>query len=80
MAFHVKDEATDRAVRKLAKLKGSTLTDAIRDAVEHEYARLRGRIPLIERLRPLQEAFGRKCRPGGEPADKDFFDELSGGA
>ena len=36
MSFYVKDPATDKAVRKLAKLKGKTLTEAIRDAVEKE--------------------------------------------
>ena len=29
MAFHVRDPATDRAVRRLAKVKGKTLTDTI---------------------------------------------------
>ncbi len=78
MAFHVKDATTDRAVRKLAKLKGTTLTDTIREAVEQEYARERRRMPLIERLRPIQSAFSKLCRSGGKPADKAFFDELSG--
>jgi hypothetical protein len=30
MAFHVRDAATDAAVRKLAGLKGMTLTETIR--------------------------------------------------
>jgi hypothetical protein len=34
MAFHVKDDATDKAVRRLAQLQGKTLTETIRDAVE----------------------------------------------
>ena len=34
MTFYVKDPATDKAVRKLAKLKGKTLTETIREAVE----------------------------------------------
>ena len=34
MAFHIKDAATDRAVRRLAKLKRKTLTATIREAVE----------------------------------------------
>jgi antitoxin VapB len=37
MTFYVKDPATDRAVRRLAKLKGKTLTETIREAVEKEY-------------------------------------------
>ena len=33
MAFHVRGRATDTAVRALAKLKGKTLTETIREAV-----------------------------------------------
>jgi antitoxin VapB len=78
MAFHVRDGATDRAVRRLAKVKGKTLTETIREAVEHEYERERARIPLIERLKPLQDRVAALSRPGGSPADKAFFDDLSG--
>ena len=77
MAFHVKDRATDQAVRHLAKLKGTTLTQTIREAVEHEYQREAAQVPLRERLRPIQEQFAAMSRPGGLPADKAFFDELS---
>jgi antitoxin VapB len=78
MAFHVKDAATDAAVRRLAKLKRKTLAETIREAVEHEYARVRSEIPLIERLKPIQEELKSLSKPGGLPADKAFFDELSG--
>lgn len=78
MAFHVKDQATDHAVRRLARIKRKSLTETIREAVEHEYQRERGRIPLIERLRPIQEQFATVSRTGGLPADKAFFDALSG--
>jgi antitoxin VapB len=78
MAFHIKDAATDAAVRRLAKLKGKTLTATIREAVEHEYARARSEIPLIDRLKPIQEELKSRSKPGGLPADKAFFDELSG--
>jgi len=53
MAFHVKDEAIDRAVRRLAQLKGKTLTATIREAVEQEYQRVHSAIPLPERLKPI---------------------------
>jgi len=78
MAFHIRDEATDKAVRRLAKLKRKTLTQTIREAVEHEYERARSEIPLIERLKPIQDQFASLRRPGGLAADKAFFDELSG--
>ena len=78
MAFHVRDEATDKAVRRLAQLKGKTLTETIREAVEHEYERVRSETPLLERLRPIQDLLKSLSKPGGQPADKAFFDELSG--
>jgi antitoxin VapB len=80
MAFHVRDAATDEAVRRLAKLKGKTLTATIREAVENEYAREceARRLPLWERLKPLHEWIKARSRGPGLPADKAFFDELSG--
>ena len=78
MAFHIRDEATDKAVRRLAGLKGKTLTETIREAVEHEYERLHSEIPLIERLKPIQDQFASLTKPGGLSADKAFFDGLSG--
>jgi len=80
MAFHVKDPATDQAVRRLAKIKGKSLTETIREAVESEYERERQRIPLSERIKSIQEEFAAISKPGGLPADKAFFDELSGDA
>jgi antitoxin VapB len=80
MAFHVRDPATDDAVRRLAKLKGKTLTETIREAVENEYEREceRQKLPLWERLKPLHEWVRAHAGPNPQPADKAFFDELSG--
>ena len=78
MAFHVRDDGTHKAVRRLAKLKRMTLIATIREAVEHEYERIRSEMPLIERLKPIREELKRLSKPGGLPADKAFFDELSG--
>jgi antitoxin VapB len=77
MAFHVRDPATDAAVRRLAKLKGKSLTGTIREAVENEYQR-ECKKSLAERLKPIQDRLAALARPGGLPADKAFFDELSG--
>ena len=41
MAFHIKDPATDAAVRKLAAERGISLTAAVREAVENELKRRR---------------------------------------
>ncbi len=78
MAFHVKDPATNAAVRRLAKLKGKTLTETIREAVEHEYERERAKVPLAERIKEIQDELAANSKPGGLPADKAFYDWLSG--
>ena len=78
MAFHVRDPATDEAVRRLAKLKGKSLTSTIREAVEKEYEREWRELPLIERLKPIWELVDKHSKPGGLPADKAFYDDLSG--
>lgn len=80
MAVHIRDHATDAAVRKLARVKGKTLTETIREAVEHEYAAISATPSLIDRLQSVQALFLALKRPGGQPADKAFFDELSGQA
>jgi len=80
MAFRVRDQATDDAVRKLARLTGMSLTDTIRTAVEHEYRAVMATLPLAERLKPIQMQFMALKRLGGQPADKAFFDDLSGTA
>jgi antitoxin VapB len=79
MTFYVKDPATDKAVRRLAKLKGKTLTETIREAVENEYRKEkdRAKLPLRERIKPIQDRLAAYPRTGLE-ADKAFFDELSG--
>jgi hypothetical protein len=64
-------------VRELARLRGETLTETIREAVEHEIMAIRSRPPLIEHLQSIQADFQALKRPGGQPADKAFFDALS---
>jgi antitoxin VapB len=80
MAFHVRDAATDKAVRRLAKIKGKSLTATIREAVEHEYERERRGPSLLDRIAAIQDEAARLSRPGGLPADKQFYDNLSGDA
>jgi antitoxin VapB len=75
MAFHIKDPATDAAVRKLAAERGISLTAAVREAVENELKRRRR--PLVERVDEIIERLEKYPRTG-LTADKAFFDELSG--
>ena len=76
MTFYVKDPATDKAVRRLAKLKNKTLTETIREAVEKELRKER-RGTLPQRLDAIAQRLSKFPRSGLE-ADKAFFDELSG--
>lgn len=77
MTFYVKDPATDKAVRRLAKLKGKTLTETIREAVEKEIESSKRTKSVAEKLDELTERFSAFPRSGLQ-ADKGFFDELSG--
>jgi hypothetical protein len=43
MAFYVHDRAADQAVRKLARIKGKSLTETIRKAVDRSIS---GSVPL----------------------------------
>lgn len=79
MTFYVKDPATDKAVRKLAKLKGKTLTETIREAVELALAEQtrEKKLTFLERIKPIQDRIAARGKTGLD-ADKAFYDELSG--
>jgi hypothetical protein len=44
----------------------------------NEQERVHSEIPLIEGLKPIQDQLKSLSKPGGLPAGKAFFDELSG--
>jgi antitoxin VapB len=77
MGLYVKDPATDRAVRKLAKLRDISITEAIRSAVEAELAREKEEENeneaaidrLIEKVASWPDT--------GLKADKKFYDSLN---
>ncbi|MFG1270568.1 type II toxin-antitoxin system VapB family antitoxin [Xanthobacter sp. DSM 14520] len=58
MAFHIRDEATDRVVRALARSLGVGLTEAVKMAVENELKRRVNEMSLRERIKPLQAQIG----------------------
>jgi antitoxin VapB len=77
MPLYIKDDATAALVAELAKHRGITKQDAVRQAVQSELDRIKETMPLRERLK----AFWREhpLPPStGEKADKAFFDVLSG--
>lgn len=79
MPLSIRDACTDRLVRELAARRRIGLTEAIRLAVENELRREDDRLPLRERLRPLQDRIAARP-PTGLDADKAFYDDLSDGS
>lgn len=78
MPFHIRDPKTDRLVRELARKKRVGLTEAVRDAVQHELKQIDKRLPLAERIKGIQDEFAALPKSGLK-ADKAFYDWLSEG-
>lgn len=79
MPLNIRNEDVNQLAEKLAKVKRTTKTEAVRLALEAELRRATHAVPLRERLRPLQQRI--MARPStGLEADKAFYDELSGDA
>jgi len=77
MTFYVKDPITDKAVRKLAKLKGITLTEAIRVAVEKDLAAENAaKSDVDEAAVDAIIAEVASWPKTGLKADKEFYDSL----
>ena len=77
MPLNIRDEDTNRLAEKLASQMRSTKTAAVKQALRNELERIEQRIPLRERLRPLQDRVLSRA-PTGLEADKAFYDSLSG--
>jgi antitoxin VapB len=73
MPLHIKDRAATDAVRRLARVRSLTLTDAVRVACEEALARDQRSQPVAERLREIHERL-RAFPATGLKADKAFFD------
>jgi antitoxin VapB len=74
MPLHIKDDAATEAVRKLARLRNLSLTEAVRVACEEALERDdRGR-PVAERLADVHAQVRAAARTGRK-ADKAFFDQ-----
>jgi len=78
MPLYIKDDATAELVAELAKRRHVSKQDAVRDAVHAELRRLAQTVSLRERFARLRQAHSLPPATG-KPADKAFFDELSGG-
>jgi antitoxin VapB len=79
VAFHIKNPETDRLARGVAAVKRVGLTQAVHDALEHELEREQEVPSLVERLAGFRKNLLARGNPKkGKPADKAFYDELSG--
>ena len=74
MGIFIKDAETDKAVRQLAKLRGVSLTEAIRSAVKRELELTEADDRDAE-LKKLQDQFA-SYPATGLKADKEFYDSL----
>lgn len=76
MPLNIRSEEVNTLAEQLASRKHINKTEAVKLALENELRRLDETVPLLERLRPIQERI--KARPAtGLSADKAFYDELS---
>lgn len=79
MAFHVRDSETDRVVRRLASIKGTTITETIRSACDAELQTVSQNMTKEERfarMRAIREELA-KMPDTGVSTDKAFFDALN---
>jgi antitoxin VapB len=79
MTLSIRDDATERLIRALAKRKSVGLTEAVRLAVANELRRLDEGARLRERIAAIRRSIVARG-PTGDKADKEFFDDLSGEA
>ncbi len=79
MAFHIRNPETDRLARQVARLKGTGLTEAVHTALENELAREEAKPSSVEIALEFVKRFQAERDPAkGLPADKAFYDSLSG--
>jgi antitoxin VapB len=77
MPLYIEDDATAELVAELAALRGISKQDAVKLAVRAELQRLAEAVPLRDRLAAFRARHPLPT-PTGLPADKAFFDDLSG--
>ncbi|HEV3247648.1 MAG TPA: type II toxin-antitoxin system VapB family antitoxin [Beijerinckiaceae bacterium] len=71
------DTKTSRMVREFAARKGISVTEAVKLAVSNELRRMGDELPFWDRLARIRTEI-QTWQNTGYPADKSFYDELSG--
>jgi antitoxin VapB len=78
MPRYIKDDTLARLVAELARRRGVTRHDAVKIAVTAELDRTADAVPLRDLFAALRGEHKLPPRTG-QPANKAFLDELSGG-
>ena len=78
MPLNIRNEEVNELATKLAARKHITKTEAVRLALERELQRTDEEIPLLERIKIIQDRLATYPDREGVVIDKAFFDELSG--
>lgn len=77
MPLNIRSEEVNRLAERLATVKGTSKTSAVKLALENELRRVVETVPLRERLRPLQDRID-SWPATGLNANKAFYDTLAG--
>jgi antitoxin VapB len=77
MPLNIRNEEVNRLATTLAARTRLNKTEAVKRALQNELRRMDEKLPLSERIRPIQERIAAWPSTGLE-ADKAFYDELSG--
>jgi antitoxin VapB len=80
MPLNIRDPRATHLARALAERRGTTMTQAVIDALEAEIARERARVPLAERLLAIAADLGARAKPGeAQPGRRRMTrDEIDG--
>jgi len=70
MAYQIKDESVLRQLKHLARVRGKTVADVLREAVGHETEREASKAKTADLLRPLRS----RIRAMGEHRPVDWSD------
>ncbi|CAN7605938.1 type II toxin-antitoxin system VapB family antitoxin [Phyllobacterium sp. LjRoot231] len=77
MPLNIRNEEVNELATKLAARKHITKTEAVRLALERELQLTDKEVPLLERIKIIQDRLAAYPDTGFK-ADKAFYDELSG--
>ncbi|MCJ2032074.1 MULTISPECIES: type II toxin-antitoxin system VapB family antitoxin [Methylorubrum] len=79
MPLYVKDPQVDALADELAALARSTKTEAVRQALQNEIAREKGKADLVEQSVAFVRQLKQRAGSGpGQPVDKALIDSLYG--